>query len=46
MARFTTEEYSLDLNKLDELYRHLTNVHVNKKNKKIYKKAHDADTEE
>ena len=46
MARFTTEEYSLDLNKVDDLYIHLTNVHINKKNKKIYKKAHDADTEE
>ena len=46
MVRFTTEEYTLDINKIDELYIHLTNVHVNKKNKKIYKKAHDADTEE
>ena len=46
MVRFTTAEYSLDLNKLDELYRHLTNVYINKKNKKTYKKAHDADTEE
>ena len=28
MVRFTTAEYSLDLNKLDELYRHLTNVYI------------------
>ena len=46
MIRFSTEEYSLDLSKIDELYRHLTNVNVNKKNKKFYKKAHDADTDE
>ena len=46
MVRFTTEEYSLDLNKIDELYIHLTNVHINKKNKKIYKKAQDVDTDE
>ena len=46
MVRFTTEEYTLDLNKIDELYIHLTNVHINRKNKDIYKKAHDADTEE
>ena len=46
MIRFTTEEYSLDLNKLEDLYIHVTNVHINKKNKNIYKKAHDADTDE
>ena len=36
----------MDLSKIDELYRHLTNVNVNKKNRKVYKKAHDADTDE
>ena len=46
LVRFTTEKYSLDLNKLDELYRHLTNVAINTKNKKTYKKAVNADTEE
>ena len=46
IVRFTSEKYSLDLNKLDELYRHLTNVAVNKKNKNTYKKAVNADTEE
>ena len=46
MVRFTTEEYSLDLNKIEDIYMHLTNVHINKKNKNIYKKAHDADTDE
>ena len=46
MIRFSTEDYSLDLSKIDELYRHLTNVNVNKKNRKVYKKAHDADTDE
>ena len=34
LVRFTTEEYSLDLKKVDELYRHLTNVAINKKKKK------------
>ena len=46
LVRFTSEEYSLDLNKLDELYRHLTNVAINTKNKDTYKKAVNADTEE
>ena len=46
LVRFTTEEYSLDLKKVDELYRHLTNVAINKKNKNTYKKATNADTEE
>ena len=46
LVRFTSEEYSLDLNKLDELYRHLTNVAINTKNKNTYKKAVNADTEE
>ena len=46
LVRFTTEEYSLDLNKLDELYRHLTNVAINTKNRNTYKKAVNADTEE
>ena len=45
LVRFTSEEYSLDLNKLDELYRHITNVAINK-NKDTYKKAVNADTEE
>ena len=46
LVRFTTEKYSLDLNKIDELYRHLTNVAINTKNTNTYKKALDADTEE
>ena len=46
LVRFTSEEYSLDLNKLDELYRHLTNVAINTKNKETYRKAVNADTEE
>ena len=46
LVRFTTEKYSLDLNKIDELYRHLTNVAINTKNKNTYKKAINADTEE
>ena len=46
LVRFTSEEYSLDLNKIDELYRHLTNVAINTKNKETYKKAVNADTEE
>eukprot|EP00833_Pecoramyces_ruminatium_P014448 jgi/Orpsp1_1/1188480/evm.model.d7180000065170.1 len=32
-ARISTEEYNLDLNDLNNLYRHLTNVSINKKNK-------------
>ena len=46
LVRFTTEKYSLDFNKLDELYRHLTNVGMNVKNTKSYKKAVNADTTE
>ena len=46
MVRFATEEYTLDKNHLSELYRHLTNVYINEKNKKDYKKAHNADTME
>ena len=46
MIRFSTEEYSLDLNKIDELYIHITNVNVNKKNRKLYKNANDVDTDE
>ena len=46
IVRFATEEYSLDLNKLEESYIHITNANLNQKNKNLYKKAHDADTEE
>ena len=46
MVRFATEEYTLDKEHLSELYRHLTNVAINEKNKKDYKKAHNADTQE
>ena len=46
MIRFATEEYILDKSHLTELYRHLTNVNINEKNKKDYKKAIDADTDE
>ena len=46
MVRFATEPYTIDKNHLNELYRHLTNVYINEKNKKIYKKAVNADTDE
>ena len=46
MVRFATEEYTLDKNHITELYRHLTNVAVNEKNKEEYKKAVNADSEE
>ena len=46
MVRFATEKYTLDKNHLKELYRHLTNVHINKKNIKDYKEAANADTDE
>ena len=46
MTRFATEEYSLDKNHLTEIYRHITNVNINEKNKKDYKKAQNADTQE
>ena len=46
MARFATEEYTIDKDHLTELYRHLTNVHINEKNRKDYKKAVNADTSE
>ena len=46
LVRFATEKYSLDFNKLDELYRHLTNVGMNVRNTKAYKKAVNADTTE
>jgi tubulin polyglutamylase TTLL4 len=46
MIRFATEEYTLDKNHLSEIFRHLTNVNINEKNKKDYKKAQNADTEE
>ena len=46
MVRFATEKYTLDKNHLKELYRHLTNVHINKKNLKDYKEATNADTDE
>ena len=46
MIRFATEEYTLDKDHITELYRHLTNVAVNEKNKEEYKKAVDADSDE
>ena len=46
MVRFATEEYTLDKDHINELYRHLTNVAVNEKNKEEYKKAVDADSDE
>ena len=46
MVRFATEEYTLDKDHITELYRHLTNVAVNEKNKEEYKKAVDADSNE
>ena len=32
IIRFATEEYSLDINKIDEPFAYLTNVEYNKKN--------------
>ena len=46
MVRFATEEYILDKNHLSEIYCHLTNVNINQKNKKYYRKAINADSEE
>ena len=46
MVRFSTEEYDLDKNHINESYRHLTNVAINENNKKNYKKAVNADTDE
>ena len=44
--RFATEEYSSDLNKIDESISYLTNIELNIKNTDKYKKAKNADTEE
>jgi hypothetical protein len=46
IIRFATEEYSIDLNKIDESFIFLTNVFHNKLNKEKYKIAKDADTDE
>ena len=46
MVRFATDEYILDKNHLSDKYSHLTNVNINQKNKKDYKKATNADTQE
>ena len=46
IIRFATEEYSLDINKIDEPFAYLTNVEYNKKNIDKYKIAKDPDTEE
>ena len=46
MVRFATEEYTINKSHLNESYIHLTNVHINQKNKKDYKKANNADTDE
>ena len=45
MIRFATEDYSLDMKDIKDIYRHLTNISLNKKNK-AFVKANDADTEE
>ena len=46
MVRFATNEYFLDKNHLSDKYSHLTNVNINKKNEKDYKKSTNADTQE
>ena len=46
MVRFATEKYTLDKGHITELYRHLTNIAVNEKNKEQYKKAVDADSDD
>ena len=46
LVRFASEEYSTDIKDLKDLYRHLTNISLNKKNKKSFIVAEDADTEE
>ena len=46
IIRFATEEYSLDINKIDESFIYLTNSYENAKNEDKYKYAKDADTEE
>ena len=46
IIRFATEEYSLDINKIDESFIFLTNVYTNEKNENKYKKPKNPDTEE
>ena len=46
IIRFATEEYSLDINKIDDSFIFLTNVAHNKNNINNYKKPINADTEE
>ena len=46
IIRFATEEYSLDIKKIDQSFAYLTNVEHNKKNTDKYKIAKDPDTEE
>ena len=46
LVRFASEEYSLDLKNLKNNYKHLTNLSLNKKNTKYFKKAKNVDTEE
>jgi len=37
LVRMSSEQYNLDLNDLDNLFKHLTNTSINKKNKNGYK---------
>ena len=46
LVRFASEEYSTNIKDLKQTYRHLTNISLNKKNKKSFVVADDADTEE
>ena len=46
LVRFASEEYSTDIKDLKENYRHLTNISLNKKNKKSFVVANEVDTEE
>ena len=46
ITRFATQDYTLDIKHLSELYRHLTNISLNKKNKEAFINPTNADTEE
>ena len=45
LVHFASEEYSTNIKDLNQAYRHLTNISLNKKNKKSFVLADDADTE-
>lgn len=43
MVRLCTSEYTLDINKLGDSYRHLTNYSINKQNDEVFEENEDAD---